>query len=300
MVALLDKSTLPSKIALRARAATSASELRRATAVKSSNCIEIRRFTYDARRRLGLCSNDTIGDEELQNSYLYLAPLDSTDPSGTLRIYGRKTRNGSCSAGSTAEGNYVFLLENKAKCPLLVLQEVEVSCNYNTCENGCDPFKMQPNSETYVEAWTVAKGSKVVLPRGRGQSSTNSTDIARFGDFHDKCGNYTQSSRLLLICADTLIAGSKVGDIVARWPKPVTIFPGTYCETSSGGLPGQVGPIPANWWQSAYVDSSPPWDPNGKGLVYSQLNMREFLVRFDCCCGEKSVVTTVNPNTKGI
>jgi hypothetical protein len=85
MVALLDKSTLPSKIALRARGATSASELRRATAVKSSNCIEIQRFTYDARRRLGLCSN--VGTEYYNSGpscyeYSYSMPLNEVDPSG--------------------------------------------------------------------------------------------------------------------------------------------------------------------------------------------------------------------------
>jgi len=84
MVALLDKSPLPSKTALRARGATSSFNSRRATAVKSSNYIEIRRFTYDARRRLGLCSNEGSGYLGGGNPFAYSgnAPLFIVDPSG--------------------------------------------------------------------------------------------------------------------------------------------------------------------------------------------------------------------------
>ena len=85
MVALLDKSPLRSKTALRARGATSLFESRRATAVKSSNHIELERFTYDACDRLGSCSNDPIGFRGSRWSlYEYVGsnPVLKRDPSG--------------------------------------------------------------------------------------------------------------------------------------------------------------------------------------------------------------------------
>jgi hypothetical protein len=95
MVAHLDKSPLPSKTALRARGATSASELRRAIGVKSCNRIELGRFTYDARRRLGLCSNERNGSKDPMGAkagslckYIYVRsdPLNLRDPSGWKEI----------------------------------------------------------------------------------------------------------------------------------------------------------------------------------------------------------------------
>lgn len=83
MVDLLDKSTLPSKTALRARGATFAIRSRRATAVKSSERIELGRFTYDARRRLGLCSkvpNGTWGGY----GYVLNRSTVRVDPMGLL------------------------------------------------------------------------------------------------------------------------------------------------------------------------------------------------------------------------
>jgi hypothetical protein len=77
MVALLDKSLPPSKTALRARGATSSFTSRRAIAAKSYSRIELGRFNYDARRRLGLCSKVPI----VNGGYRYLA-INGTDPSG--------------------------------------------------------------------------------------------------------------------------------------------------------------------------------------------------------------------------
>ncbi len=86
MVALLDKSPLPLKTALRARGATSLFESRRATALKSRNCIELERFTYDACDRLGSCSNELGRYAVGPHVYVYSAgrPIVSTDPSGLI------------------------------------------------------------------------------------------------------------------------------------------------------------------------------------------------------------------------
>ncbi len=102
MVALLDKSPLPSKTALRARAATSSFTSRRVTAVKSSNRTELSRFTYDACDRLGSCSNELIGGSAgLVNLYVYVdnSPIYDLDPSGNAKCRptlqrGETARNG--------------------------------------------------------------------------------------------------------------------------------------------------------------------------------------------------------------
>lgn len=83
MVALLDKSPLPLKTALRARGATSSFHSRRATAVKSSNCIELGVFAYDACRRLGSCSNDRNGRFRVGANlfnYVESSPTRRVDP----------------------------------------------------------------------------------------------------------------------------------------------------------------------------------------------------------------------------
>jgi hypothetical protein len=84
MVALLDKLPLPPETALRARGATSWFHWRRATAVKSSNCIEFGGFTYDARRRLGSCSNERIKklSDSLDYAYVRQNPIRWRDPKG--------------------------------------------------------------------------------------------------------------------------------------------------------------------------------------------------------------------------
>jgi len=107
MVALLEKLPSTSKSALRARGAASASESRRADAIKSCNRIELGRFTYDACRRLGLCSNERIRSNETIGYldaggpgigfYMYVenAPIVHVDPSGkvTLREAGQSLRD---------------------------------------------------------------------------------------------------------------------------------------------------------------------------------------------------------------
>lgn len=86
MVALLDKSPLPSKTALRARGATSSFDSRRAAAFKSSNRIELGGFTYDACRRLGSCSKDPIGYLDGPNVYSAHFVMNGTDPTGLVKI----------------------------------------------------------------------------------------------------------------------------------------------------------------------------------------------------------------------
>ena len=99
MVALLDKSPLPSKTALRARGATSSFSSLRAAAVKSRDCTELGRFTYDACDRLGSCSNEANGYQALY-LYLYVSnnSLRLTDPTGLTPIEGFI---GGCGIGGT-------------------------------------------------------------------------------------------------------------------------------------------------------------------------------------------------------
>jgi hypothetical protein len=90
MVVLSETSPLPSKTAHRARGATLSCASRLPAALKSSNRIELGRFTYDACRRLGLCSkegirsNDPDGYSDETNLFLYVAsaPTRYIDPSG--------------------------------------------------------------------------------------------------------------------------------------------------------------------------------------------------------------------------
>jgi hypothetical protein len=87
MVALSENSPLPSKTALRARGATLSCASRLPTALKSSNRIELGRFTYDACRRLGLCSNERsrrLREKWVLRLFEYASnnPVDIIDPSG--------------------------------------------------------------------------------------------------------------------------------------------------------------------------------------------------------------------------
>ena len=85
MVALLDKSPVPSKTALRARGAPSSFQSHRATELKSSKRIGLGHFTYDNCRRLDSCSKDPITYAAGSNclyEYCHSKPYSYVDPWG--------------------------------------------------------------------------------------------------------------------------------------------------------------------------------------------------------------------------
>jgi hypothetical protein len=154
MVALSENLPLHSKTALRARGATLSCASRRAKAVKSSNCIEIRRFTYDARRRLGLCSNERIRSNEgtrfaTSDSFLYGYSPFAIDPSGKipcshLAIPGGFPGSGTGSVGDPVDGDGT----NKALCDM-------VNCLLQTNAIG--------RNQELLDHWLGGSGSKLFL-----------------------------------------------------------------------------------------------------------------------------------------
>jgi hypothetical protein len=267
MVALVDNSPLPSKTALRARGATSPSEPRRATALKSRNCTEFRRFSYGACRRLESCSKDPIGyDSEETSLFVYVssAPTVLLDPSGQLEIVvtGRGHTAGGC--GSTVSRNWFFTLRGKKICEEgYLIQKVTVTCKQQECDacNGVCGKEISGGTFSYFEAWYV-KGTTV-------QHKRSHTDRANMDPPRQSCGSYTQTGEIRFYCiADTGNLGKL--DTPGDWDIGTKFGEDAGCGTGAGGLPSTDDPAKTKFWKE-----------NPENGVASAT--RDFSVNWNCC-----------------
>ncbi len=173
MVALLDKSPLPSKTALRARGATSSFTSRRAIALKSSNHTELDGFTYDTCRRLGSCSKEGSGF-----SFGYTnSPADSIDPSGLISVFldsvPSKDNLVPCKSRVSQEWDVGLTEKPRPGLTGWIIQRVCVSCGVSDCPcnsaytwwTSYDKHNTENGlGQCFLEAWFVDGKGNVEFP----------------------------------------------------------------------------------------------------------------------------------------
>ena len=272
MVALLDKSPLPSKTALRARGATSRFHSRRATAVKSRNYTEIRHFTYDACDRSGSCSNDGNSSEMSKayrrmdsNFYGYVrnAPSNHLDPSGNVLIVpiadNTRTANKCPEPGNQRQIGAVWSFRrspNGRKCAGWIVQEIKIFCS----KTPCSPFANCPTtgdgatfpsrpSTVFYEAWHVPEGSdrtdEETPPAGKVDYTDASTPVIA----DETCGQYYAVGTVKFFC-DTDRNGQLRNKLPGTWRYGAKYLLGNCGAVETGPEIPSTQQVPG-WWSDS-------------------------------------------------